>query len=414
MGPRRIRRGEPGAGSGPPPAPRRCFNGATANSPWRTPCRSPRCSGCSACFNGATANSPWRTDRLRGFVGQVHGLQWGHGEFAVENAPSSPVTPPGREASMGPRRIRRGEHRSRFRFHRPERQASMGPRRIRRGERRRPARAGAEGAASMGPRRIRRGELRSSWPVTSRGKNCFNGATANSPWRTMRSAACPRRPRRGFNGATANSPWRTTVAACVAEYRRKLLQWGHGEFAVENERALETLKALADGASMGPRRIRRGERGRCARDDPGAVLQWGHGEFAVENDLPCPVSRRAAAGFNGATANSPWRTRDVREVRSGERPASMGPRRIRRGEPELEQRWHDVGGDGFNGATANSPWRTQHLQDEELSAAQASMGPRRIRRGEQLRRGHRRAVGQAASMGPRRIRRGEPRLGPFG
>jgi len=64
-----------------PPASR--FNGATANSPWMTapPRVQPRG---RACFNGATANSPWMT--LDGNGRQTVGLQ----------------------ASMGPRRIRRG------------------------------------------------------------------------------------------------------------------------------------------------------------------------------------------------------------------------------------------------------------------------------------------------------------------
>src|SRR5438309_113791 len=97
---------------------------------------------------------------------------------------------------------------------------------------------------------------------------------------------------------------------------------------------------------MGPRRIRRGEQGFAGGIEPGwHSLQWGHGEFAVENHPHRgryrqprePPSAEAAAhhsaGFNGATANSPWRTRDLTDRFGADKFASMGPRRIRRGEP---------------------------------------------------------------------------------
>src|SRR5262249_3520714 len=87
------------------------------------------------------------------------------------------------------------------------------------------------------------------------GHQGFNGATANSPWRT-REVEKAARAENCFNGATANSPWRTChtriAVSCVA-----MLQWGHGEFAVEADLIVDVL-AIHVRASMGPRRIRRG------------------------------------------------------------------------------------------------------------------------------------------------------------
>src|SRR5205823_1197790 len=155
---RRIRRGE----RRPPrrrARPRRSFNAATANSPWRTTAElaaarrlykalqcghgefaventsaattSPRS---PSRFNAATANSPWRTTLKMNRGSERILLQCGHGEFAVENAPGEKfsvrvwgwlqcghgefaVENGGRAggaglhllASMRPRRIRRGE-----------------------------------------------------------------------------------------------------------------------------------------------------------------------------------------------------------------------------------------------------------------------------------------------------------------
>ncbi len=434
MGPRRIRRGELSRPTARYTSWRACgFNGATANSPWRTTGASWMMFTTTASFNGATANSPWRTlvvrvrraahvrasmgpRRIRrgeqdvgrdprktwrelqwghgefaventdasgkewiaegqlqwghgefavengvsqlcmtvrsgwlqwghgefavenvrpcpGLLKEITRLQWGHGEFAVENdgvqslrAGEGEVLQWGHGefavenddgdggriapdmASMGPRRIRRGEPLDARMLARPPTMASMGPRRIRRGERRGCARLEVHLVdASMGPRRIRRGE----------------------------------RPRADDTRPTRRS------------------------------------------ASMGPRRIRRGE-----RTIPGAVanglpaLQWGHGEFAVEN--------------GGILAHGP----------QSRHAASMGPRRIRRGEP---RRATTSSGrkPSFNGATANSPWRTHARHHAHVPTARASMGPRRIRRGElddMPGAGWKRTD---ASMGPRRIRRGE-------
>src|SRR5438445_404313 len=108
----------------------------------------------------------------------------------------------------------------------------------------------------MGPRRIRRGERRFNWTETrlecllqwGDGKSAVENQAIEEPFVALRMASMgPRRIRRGerhrhrqrgaslrgFNGATANSPWRTLPAA-TSPPSSTLLQWGHGEFAVEN------------------------------------------------------------------------------------------------------------------------------------------------------------------------------------
>jgi len=85
-----------------------------------------------------------------------------------------------------------------------------------------------------------------------------------------------------------------------------LLQWGHGEFAVDDFGAF--LVAL-----------------------PVFMLQWGHGEFAVDDDKVSFVKVPPSSRFNGATANSPWMTAGRLSESNQKRYASMGPRRIRRG-----------------------------------------------------------------------------------
>src|SRR2546423_595584 len=63
------------------------FNGATANSPWMTCSSGGRRSWRRGCFNGATANSPWMTEDADARQAKLAELQWGHGEFAVDDHP---------------------------------------------------------------------------------------------------------------------------------------------------------------------------------------------------------------------------------------------------------------------------------------------------------------------------------------
>src|SRR2546423_78945 len=83
------------------------------------------------------------------------------------------------------------------------------------------------------------------------------------------------------------------------------------------------------------------------------ALQWGHGEFAVENQGTVSAPAKQRDIFNGATANSPWRTGTSTITTVNALLSSMGPRRIRRGEPR-SQRPSRGGCRVFNGATANS------------------------------------------------------------
>ena len=173
-----------------------------------------------------------------------------------------------------------------------------------------------------------------------RGVNCFNGATAMKPWKSI--------------GLTSHRlPYWS-------------LQWGHGDEAVE-----ENVESVGCGdqcdASMGPRRRSRGratprERGwettgsfngatamkpwkspASRRSVPrGTGLQWGHGDEAVEE----PDRRRHVAAkkarFNGATAMKPWKTR------KGRRSGRVGP--------------------DFNGATAMKLWKTSSATNEPRNA----------------------------------------------
>jgi hypothetical protein len=45
--------------------------------------------------------------------------------------------------------------------------------------------------------------------------------------------------------------------------------------------------------------------------DDQLLLQWGHSEFAVDDASKGKVGRSLPRSFNGATANSPWMTTDV-------------------------------------------------------------------------------------------------------
>src|SRR5438105_3600256 len=111
----------------------------------------------------------------------------------------------------------------------------MRPRRIRRGERDLlVSQALPEHTASMRPRRIRRGELCEGAGHGGRAPRlqCGHGEFAVENEGGMKCNGC---------GMT-------------------MLQCGHGEFAVENKEAYSCDACKREGASMRPRRIRRGER----------------------------------------------------------------------------------------------------------------------------------------------------------
>src|SRR5260370_696555 len=154
----------------------------------------------------------------------------------------------------------------------------------------------------MGPRRIRSGK-RNSVLASSRPWAGFNGATANPPWKTglwagggaklkklqwghgestgeNADAKLDRRPAATAPGGPGGLTWGKRVWWWVRLWGRWGLQGAPGESAVENAGRLSQRRTVR-GASMGPRRIRRGKLGR------------------VQGALD------AAERFNGATANPP-------------------------------------------------------------------------------------------------------------
>ena len=103
------------------------------------------------------------------------------------------------------------------------------------------------------------------------------------PWRTRRLRRVDPLVR-SLQCGHGELPWRTAMRPASRNAAVIELQCGHGEFAVENSdgSCLRTLEPI--GASMRPRRIRRGERSPCRRGRPARLtLQCGHGEFAVES-----------------------------------------------------------------------------------------------------------------------------------
>ena len=136
----------------------------------------------------------------------------------------------------------------------------------------------------------------------------FNAATAQRPWRTIRSSCAswpkwhasmrPRPKDRGephdrlkddseplqrFNAATAQRPWRTTARYPRHQHQHGL-QCGHGPKTVENRPPSARAWPVSQ-ASMRPRPKDRGE--------PSAATVCGSG---------------STARFNAATVMRPWRT----------------------------------------------------------------------------------------------------------
>src|SRR5262249_14486591 len=70
---------------------------------------------------------------------------------------------------------------------------------------------------------------------------------------------------------------------CVSSHLTIVLQWGHGNLAVEDSSPGRLSKAEAS-TSRGPRRFHRGRPSRLGPLGDGRFkLQWGHGGFAVED-----------------------------------------------------------------------------------------------------------------------------------
>ena len=252
-------------------------------------------------------------------------------------------------------------------------------------------------------------------------------ATTSASWRTVPRPG-DRRPLGGFNLATTSASWRTGGRG-TSSPSLVSLQFGHDVSVVENGRGRGT-HGRRPGASIWPRRQRRGERFRSRRRP------------------------RVTWRFNLATTSASWRThrvvaskRAVRQLQfghdvsvvengggpggrgDGHRRASIWPRRQRRGERASCPRRRRPRG-RFNLATTSASWRTARnvgnpdtkglLQfGHDVSVVEnapsggmdgltrtASIWPRRQRRGER-RPGQSVPPAPRASIWPRRQRRGE-------
>ncbi len=176
-------------------------------------------------------------------------------------------------------------------------------------------------------------------------------------------------------------PRRISRGNALVVWRRRALAGFNGA-AADQPRKLELAsgRRVAHRASMGPRRISRGNDLQGANLQGANLLQWGRGGSAAETRCS-PSPRLWSSSFNGAAADQP-RKRVRAWVAALDEGASMGPRRISRG----------------NGRLARARLRVLH----------ASMGPRRISRGNALS-GQAQLARRDASMGPRRISRGNGR-----
>jgi len=236
-----------------------CFNGATAMEPWKSEPLNEEGPGVLS-FNGATAMEPWKSEDGCRRMPVSQGLQWGHGNGAVEEFDSEELAIEALSASMGPRQWSRGRGRRRQRRHRRQFPTSMGPRQWSRGRGPRGTSCPGNEITSMGPRQWSRG----------RGPKMIA-----SPHGSLR------------------------------------LQWGHGNGAVEEARVLQARKVDCQ-TSMGPRQWSRG-RGELADPkggDPETSMgprQWSRGRAKNHRS-----QKRRRTHFNGATAMEPWKSQPTR------------------------------------------------------------------------------------------------------
>ncbi len=181
-------------------------------------------------------------------------------------------------------------------------EASMGPRRCRRGRRQDACHPPPSIVASMGPRRCRRGRPRA--PVALPREAGFNGA-ASLP--TRKGDEAPRGPVRQGASMGPRRCRRGRTNFFKAASMRSLLQWGRVVADAEGSGPLAVDRVPQRRASMGPRRCRRGRAPSTSRQASSRrALQWG----------------RVVADAEG---------RHVGEPLGGVPRASMGPRRCRRG-----------------------------------------------------------------------------------
>jgi len=177
----------------------------------------------------------------------------------------------------------------------------------------------------------------------------------------------PRRRRRGNHGGTS-----------TATGRERLLQWSRGVAAAEtgagrdghSRRALGFNGAAASpprkpsliivpmevsiNASMEPRRRRRGNRCGPPRDSPGRPSFNGAAASPPRKPRRSRCDRRRSSCFNGAAASPPRKPQCDMVGRVAIYPASMEPRRRRRGNRGHSES-RTLRAVRFNGAAASPP-----------------------------------------------------------
>jgi len=164
--------------------------------------------GCKG-FNGATAMEPWKR-RLRDLHDAcLYWLQWGHGDGAVEECIMSPVEKLIKMLQWG-----HGDGAV------EERSPQFGPARLE-------LLQWGHGDGAV--------EEHCDCEITNCGGNCFNGATAMEPWKRAVDLSRGAKTTTCFNGATAMEPWKRSLSFLAWDCT-KLLQWGHGDGAVEESR----------------------------------------------------------------------------------------------------------------------------------------------------------------------------------
>jgi len=155
----------------------------------------------------------------------------------------------------------------------------MGPRSFKRGNQERRQRKEIAAHASMGPRSFKRGNMAKVYDEVT-GDYGFNGATLFQAWK-----------HEDLNSI------RTTKPA---------LQWGHALSRVET--GIDWVEVqYGEGASMGPRSFKRGNKSNTASGRAETSLQWGHALSSVETHARTTCCRRSNPGFNGATLFQAWK-----------------------------------------------------------------------------------------------------------
>ena len=233
--------------------------------------------------------------------------------------------------------------------------------------------------ASIRPRRCRRGEPPAA--ATRRARRdqlqCGLGAVGEEN-ATFARLVFPGMNR--FNSASTLSSRRTTWDSKSSNCR-KGLQFGLDAVVEENVVAL-VVAPPQGGASIRPRRCRRGER----TSPSSAAASWGC--FNSASTLSSRRTGRAHVGhsdqnlgFNSASTLSSRRTPATLDYCSDGYFASIRPRRCRRGE-RVSRRGVSPSCAGFNSASTLSSRRTPALGGRDDHAGPASIRPRRCRRGE--------------------------------